>query len=89
MGLLDTAPKGSVEKVKTIAESIPGVINCHDVRIRSSGPQLFLDVHILTDGNQTLKRAHKLTEVVEAAIRQEFPEADVIVHPEPAGKESR
>ena len=26
MGLLDTAPKGSVEKVKAIAESIPGVI---------------------------------------------------------------
>ncbi len=86
MGLLDTAPKGSVEKVQSIAETIPGVINCHAVRIRASGPQLFLDVHILTDGNQTLTSAHKLTEVVEAAIRQEFPEADVIVHPEPAGK---
>jgi ferrous-iron efflux pump FieF len=56
------------------------------VRIRSSGPQLFLDVHILTDRGQTLTHTHKLTEVVEAAIRQEFPEADVIVHPEPAGK---
>lgn len=86
MGLLDTAPIGSVEKVKAIAESIPGVIDCHDVRIRSSGPQLFLDVHILTDGNQTLKRAHKLTEIIEAAIRAEYPEADVIVHPEPADK---
>jgi cation diffusion facilitator family transporter len=86
MALLDTAPKGAVEKVKVIAESIPGVINCHDVRIRSSGPRLFLDVHILTDGNQTLMRAHKLTEIVETAIRQEFPEADIIVHPEPAGK---
>jgi cation diffusion facilitator family transporter len=86
MGLLDTAPKGSVNRVKAIAEGIPGVINCHDVRIRSSGPQLFLDVHILTDRGQTLTHTHKLTEVVEVAIRQEFPEADVIVHPEPAGK---
>jgi cation diffusion facilitator family transporter len=86
MALLDTAPKGSVEKVKAIAETIPGVINCHDVRIRTSGPRLFLDVHILTDGSQTLTRAHKLTETVEAAIRVEYPEADVIVHPEPVGK---
>jgi cation diffusion facilitator family transporter len=84
MGLLDTAPKGSVEKVKLIAEKVPGVIDCHDVRIRSSGPQLFLDVHILTNGDQTLKRAHRLTEKVEAAIQAEYPEADIIVHPEPA-----
>ena len=86
MGLLDTAPKGAVEKIKAIAEKVPGVIDCHDVRIRSSGPQLFLDVHILTNGDQTLRRAHKLTEKVEAAIQAEYPEADIIVHPEPAGK---
>jgi cation diffusion facilitator family transporter len=83
MGLLDTAPKGSVEKVKSVVESIRGVTDCHDVRIRTSGPSLFIDVHVLLDGHQTLEQAHKLTEKIEQAINKEFPDSDVIVHPEP------
>jgi cation diffusion facilitator family transporter len=86
MGLLDTAPKGSVEQVKKTVESIKGVTDCHDVRIRSVGPRMFIDVHVLLDGKQTLERAHKMTEIIEKAIHQEFPDSDVIVHPEPIGK---
>jgi cation diffusion facilitator family transporter len=85
MGLLDTAPKGSVEKIKATVEALRGVTNCHDVRIRTSGPRLFIDVHVLLDGNQSLTQAHKMTEKIEKAIRVEYPEADVIVHPEPVG----
>jgi len=83
MGLLDTAPIGSVEKVKQAVESIKGVTDCHDVRIRTSGPSLFIDVHVLLDGKQSLKHAHKMTETIERAIHREYPDSDVIVHPEP------
>ncbi len=83
MGLLDTAPKGSVKRVTQAVEAIDGVTNCHDVRIRSVGPRLFIDVHVLLDGKQTLERAHKMTEIIERVIHHEFPYSDVIVHPEP------
>lgn len=85
-GLLDTAPKGIEQKIRATVEALPGVSNCHNVRARHSGPKLFVDVHVLVDGNQTLSDAHALTEKIEQVIRQVAPEADVTVHPEPLGE---
>ena len=82
--LLDTAPAGMEEKIVAAAESVPGVRDCHHVRLRYSGPQLFADVHVLVDGSQTLQQAHNLTDEVERAIESVAPNADVTVHPEPA-----
>jgi cation diffusion facilitator family transporter len=81
--LLDTAPAGLEEKIIETVEALPGVSNCHNVRMRYSGPRLFVDIHILVDGNQTLRAAHALTEDIERAIQELVPEADVTVHPEP------
>ena len=87
-GLLDTAPKGMVARVKTVVEAVPGVQNCHDVRVRNSGPRLFIDVHVLLSGDQSLIQAHDLTEKIEERIRAVAPGADVIIHPEPVETES-
>ncbi len=81
--LLDTAPVGLDAKVVARVSRIAGVINCHHVRVRASGPQLFIDLHVLMDGQMTLTEAHRLTEVIETAIRDMEPDADVTVHPEP------
>lgn len=82
--LLDTAPAGMAKQIIDAAESLPGVENCHNVRMRYSGPRLFVDVHVLVDGSQTLQQAHELTDEVERAIQKVAPDADVTVHPEPA-----
>ena len=58
-------------------------LNCHNIRVRYSGPVLFIDLHVLVDGNQTLAQAHGLTETIEAAIQEIAPRADVTVHAEP------
>jgi cation diffusion facilitator family transporter len=83
-GLLDAAPAGLNKKIKKSVEDLPGVADCHQVRVRTAGPRLFIDVHISVDGNQTLNEAHRLTETVENTIRDLAPRADVTVHPEPA-----
>ena len=82
--LLDKAPAGLEDEVKRIAESLPRVVNCHNVRIRASGPSLFIDLHILMEGGQTLPQAHTLTEDIERTIQDRIANADVTVHPEPA-----
>lgn len=82
-GLLDTAPKGSTEQVRAAIQTLPGVISCHKVRVRTSGPKLFIDVHVVMDGGLSLSEAHSLTERVEHAVRQVLPASDVTVHPEP------
>jgi cation diffusion facilitator family transporter len=81
--LLDTAPAGMEERIAAIVAAVPGVGNCHNLRIRYSGPDLFIDLHVLMDGRQSLADAHALTEMIEAAIQEIAPRADVTVHPEP------
>ena len=83
-GILDHAPAGLREKIMRAVESIPGVYDCHDVRVRTAGAILFVDMHVLLDSKQTLEEAHRLTEQVEATVRRIAPAADVTVHAEPA-----
>jgi cation diffusion facilitator family transporter len=82
-GLLDTAPGDLAEKVKVAVGAMPGVMDCHAVRIRHSGPRYFVDLHVLVDGSQTLGGAHELTERIEHKVQTLVPDADVTVHPEP------
>lgn len=81
--LLDTAPEGMEQRIAAAVQAVDGVRDCHHVRLRYSGPVLFIDLHVLVDGGQTLAEAHRLTETIEAAIQEIAPQADVTVHPEP------
>jgi cation diffusion facilitator family transporter len=81
--LLDTAPAGLERRIAEAVKAVPGVRDCHNIRIHPSGPELFVDLHVLADGGLTLAQAHALTEVIEGAIQRVAPGADVTVHPEP------
>jgi cation diffusion facilitator family transporter len=82
--LTDSAPAGMDSAVVAAAEAVPGVVNCHRVRIRAAGAQTFIDAHVLLDGHLTLEQAHNLTEEVERAVQVVALDADVTVHAEPA-----
>ena len=82
-GLLDSAPAGIADQVKNIVQSIEQVKDCHAIRVRTSGPRLFIDVHILLDGGISLRAAHSLTDRIEELVHKAIPEADITVHPEP------
>lgn len=81
--LMDRAPEGMEERIRGTVTAIPGVNDCHAIRIRYSGAVMFIDMHVLVDGRQSLSEAHRLTETVEAAVQDMIPGADVTVHPEP------
>ncbi|HTS62791.1 MAG TPA: cation diffusion facilitator family transporter [Candidatus Acidoferrales bacterium] len=81
--LVDTAPAGMEDRILAAVQAVPGVMNCHAIRVRYSGPVAFIDLHVLVDGNQSLFQAHALTETIEGVIQQIMPGADVTVHPEP------
>ncbi|HMC61754.1 MAG TPA: cation diffusion facilitator family transporter, partial [Candidatus Solibacter sp.] len=82
-GLLDSAPAGMEDQISAAVSAVPGVMNCHNIRVRYSGPVMFIDLHVLVDGQQTLFEAHRLTETIEGVIQEIVPAADVTVHPEP------
>jgi len=81
--LLDAAPEGLEQTIRDTAMTIPGIADCHQVRMRYVGARLFADIHVLIDGNQSLRDAHALTDQVELAIQSAIPNSDVTVHAEP------
>jgi cation diffusion facilitator family transporter len=81
--LLDGAPRGLEARVRQAIETVPGVEDCHQVRMRYSGAQLFVDVHVLLDGNRSLWDVHALTDEAERVVQEAIPRADITIHPEP------
>jgi cation diffusion facilitator family transporter len=81
--LLDRAPEGMEARIAAAVVTVPGVRDCHQVRVRYSGPVLFVDLHVLVDGALTLTQAHSVADEIESAIHQLAPGSDVTVHTEP------
>jgi len=81
--LLDRAPEGMEARIAAAVVTVPGVRDCHQVRLRYSGPVLFVDLHVLVDGAQTLTQAHSVADEIETTIHELAPGSDVTVHTEP------
>jgi len=82
-GLLDHAPKGLREEIVRTIGTIPGIRECHKVRVRTSGAEIFVDLHIVVDAGQSLERAHELTKEAEESVKRLARDADVTIHVDP------
>jgi cation diffusion facilitator family transporter len=82
--LMDRAPEGLKQEIEKMVEKVPGVSECSRLRIRRSGPQVFVDMNISLDRNTNLEEAHRIASEVERNIRSILPETDIVVHTEPA-----
>lgn len=69
--------------VDKIVEENPDVQGHHQLRTRQSGHIMFVQLHIELDKHMPLLQAHAITEEIEDAIRERFPNADVLIHTDP------
>ena len=74
-------------RLRTLALAHPAVRAVHDLRTRSSGPDLFIQFHLEMDGAMSLLRAHEVSDAVERDILNAYPNAEVMIHQDPAGIE--
>ncbi len=72
-------------RIKDIVRAHPQVLNLHDLRTRAAGRDRFIHFHLELDGGLSLIDAHRIAEAVEDDVRKAFPEAEVIIHQDPAG----
>jgi len=82
-------PDADRQRISEICTNHPDVRNIHDLRTRSSGQQSFIQLHLELDPEITLRRAHFISDQVEANIQQAFPLADIIIHQDPTGIDER
>lgn len=73
-----------IRKIEQVLCSHPGVLGYHDLRTRTAGTRVFVQVHVELDGRQSLAEAHAIGARVRRAIIAAIPEADVIIHKDPA-----
>jgi len=81
--LLDSAPSGLKEQILAATGEIEGVLKPGKVRLRRSGPRIFVDMTIEVDRNLSFERTHAIAEGVEARIQALVPGADVVIHTDP------
>lgn len=76
-------PTADRRRIREIAVAVPGVLGVHDLRTRSSGPQMFIQLHLELKDDTPLDAAHAVSEEVERALIEAYPRAEIIVHPDP------
>ena len=69
-----------VAAIGAIAADWPGVRGFHDIRTRTAGSRIFVQIHVELDGDQPLRTAHAISAGLRHAILAAYPQADVIVH---------
>jgi cation diffusion facilitator family transporter len=83
--LADSAPHPSLEtQVRAAAARVPGIIGLDKCVVRKMGFSFYVDLHIVVDGELTVREGHRLSHKVEDEIRTSMPQVtEVLVHAEP------
>ncbi len=81
-------PDQDRERIMAIVLSHPEVCSLHDLRTRASGQDKFIQFHLEMDGELSLLHAHRISDEVEALVREAYPQAEVIIHEDPVGLET-
>jgi ferrous-iron efflux pump FieF len=63
----------------------PELKGVHDLRTRTSGNRDFVQFHVWVDPGMTVRHAHRVMDEVEAKLHAEFPEVEILIHPDPEG----
>lgn len=83
---IDAAPDPLVlDKIRHCTLGVDGVLDIHDLRVRTSGGLFQMEVHIVVDGHITVIEGHRIAKEVETCLREEIEDFDrVIVHMDPS-----
>ncbi len=75
-----SASHETMQKLGEIIEGWPELHGYHDLKTRTAGSTLFVQVHIELDGAQSLRAAHDIGKALKQGILKTYPQADVIIH---------
>lgn len=77
-------PDSVEEEILALVASLPGDVKPHDLRTRRLGNHYAIELHILMDGDISLREAHDKASEVENLLREHYgEETHVAVHVEP------
>ena len=79
IGLLLTA-----KLIKEISKNVPGIIDTEKCLVRKTGMVYFVDLHIIVNGDLSVREGHTLAHQLKNVLMDELPQvADILMHVEP------
>jgi cation diffusion facilitator family transporter len=81
----DTAPPAEVlEGMRACVRGVEGVLEEHDLKVRSSGGMYHLHIHITVEGELTVRQGHAIAKEVERCLLADIENVgEVIIHVDP------
>jgi cation diffusion facilitator family transporter len=58
----------------------------HDLKTRRSGPEIFIEFHLVLPGDISVLQSHDLADHLESDLKTEFPRANITIHAEPCNE---
>lgn len=82
--LVDAAPVSS-ERIAEIVQEVPGVHSAHDIRSRTQGDEMFIEMHLHLQKEFENDHivSHSITEEVERKLEYAFGKVKATIHVEP------
>jgi cation diffusion facilitator family transporter len=78
------APAKVLAQIRHAASIVPGVLGVETLRVRKSGLEYLVDIHIEVAADLTVEVGHEIAHAVKDRIRENVPAIrDVLVHVEP------
>lgn len=71
------------------AKEYPELAGLHDFRTRSSGTHYFAQFHVWVPADWTVREAHDRLDHAEQALRERFPDTEILIHVDPEGQVDR
>ena len=82
----DSAPDSKiVDEIRNCACHVKGVIDVHDLKVRTSGGRYQMVLHIVVNRNLNVVEGHRIAKEVEVCLTEVFQDLDqLIVHVDPS-----
>lgn len=81
--LLDRTPPGVPELIERVMREIPGIVRYHNIKVRSAGADIFIEIDIHVDPALGMEQVHSLSHMVESRLQDTIDRSTIHVHAEP------
>jgi cation diffusion facilitator family transporter len=81
--LLDKSPLDAVSKIEEVLEAAEGITHYHNLRVRTMGAEIHVEINIHVTPGITIEKAHQISHNVEHNIMKVVERCEVHIHIEP------
>ena len=84
--MADTAPRQEVlDKIGECVMAVSGILEMHDLKVRSVGGSYYIQVHIVVDRNMSVEQSHHILNEARQCLHREMKNiGEIIVHVDPS-----